>query len=615
MGWSMDQVAEEMARRRLAQNPIIERMIDVRDRNNGDVVIPVPETDDDIPMSSLAPLLIADAIEFPATMASQVAPNISVPALTPGKMTGVRSVDYASRRRKALAWTWEKSWWDLLIGRMYRHLAGYATSALVVELDQKLKRPVITLRDPLCAYPEPKAPEDLSLPCNVGFIKSVSIDALHRVYPETKDLIPRGAAFATSTGLEGEMWDLVEWMDDDEIVIGLLGARDAWRSWTSEPLRWCRELRRYPNILGRCPAIVPRKVTLDRIISQLSNLTGHADIIAKLVYLDIRATEDSIFPSRYVLAKSGQAPRLVDGEWHDGASGEMNIVLDADAVGNLPGTPDPNNKQTIDRIERNMRVSSGLVPQAGGETYGALRTGRGIDALMGAALDPKTAELHHVAERYLSVANELALIGFRKMWPSRSYSVGSELDPGSVEFIPEEHIERDRDGELYVENAVHYPIPGMDDVNATQVIGQMQGTNLISAYGARRMHPHVRDPEGEERQILVEQLDQMALAALGQRATTGGIPPEDMAAITEEVLKGNRLNTAVLNVNKAASERQAAVPPAPAPDQIAAPEAMPGLGMPGEGAGQGSGMPPPVQPPPQGVDNLNQLVTAMKAQR
>lgn len=611
MTWSMMAIAEEMARRRLAQSPLIDRMIEVRDRTNGDVVIPVPETDDDIPMESLAPLLIADAIEFPATMAAQVAPNLSVPSLTPGKMTGVRSIDYASRRRKALAWSWEKSWWDLLIGRFYRHLAGYAVSALVVDLDMENRHPRLTLRDPLTAYPEPKAAEDLTLPCNVGFIKSLSVDAVHKLYPEARELVVRGGSFATADNGEGEMWDVVEWMDHEETVIGLLGPRNQWRSWTSEPLRWSMELMRVPNIFGRCPAVIPRKVTLDRVVSQLSNLTGHADIIAKLMYLDIRATEKSIFPDKYVIAKTGQNPRLSDGEWHDGETGEMNIVMDADAIGELRGTPDPNNKMTMDRIERNMRVSSGLVPQAGGETYGALRTGRGIDALMGAALDPKTAEMHRVAERYFSAANELILLGFRRMWPRKVYSVGSELDPGSVEFKPEEHVETGPDGKLFLENRVHYPIPGMDDINATQVIGQMQGTGLISSYGARRMHPHVRDPEGEERQILVEQLQSMTLAALGQRAAAGGVPPEDMAALMEEVQKTGDLTKAIIAVNQAASERQAAMPPAPGPEQMAAPEAMPGLAMPGEGAEMGGGA--PIEPPPPGIDNLNALVSAMQA--
>lgn len=604
-------IAEEMARRRLSQNPVIERMIEVRDRNNGDVVVPVPDTDDDIPLGDLTPLLIAEAIEFPATYAAQAAPNIQVPALVAGRLTGVRSTDYASRRRKALHYAWDKSWWELLVGRMYRHLAAYATSALVVELDMDLKMPRLTCRDPLQAYPEPKAAEDLSMPLNVGFIQSHSLDWLHAMFPETRDLLPRGAGFATANTGEGELWDVVEWMDADEIVIGVLGPRDLYNSWVAEPIRWCRELRRYPNVLGRCPAVIPRKVTLDRVISQLSNLTGHVDLMAKLMYLDIRATERSIFPDKYVIAKTGQNPRLVSGKWLEGETGEINLVTDAEAIGELRGTPDPNNKMTMDRLERNVRVSSGLVPQAGGETYGALRTGRGIDSLMGAALDPKTAELHHVAERYLTEANELILLGYRNMWPKRTYVVSSPLDPGAVEFEPGKHVETSPDGKPYLENRVAYPIPGMDDAMATQVIGQMMGTNLISAYDGRRMHPHIKDPEGTERQLLVEQLEQMTLAALGQRATAGGIPPEDMGALIARVREGYPIDQAIVLVNEEASARQAQVPPAPAPDQIAAPEAMPGLGVPGEGAGMG--MDTQIQPPPAGIDNLNALAAALQA--
>jgi hypothetical protein len=605
-------ICEEMARRRLSQDPVIQRMTEVRDRYNGDVVVPVPEVDDDLPLATLAPLLIAEAIEHPALYAAQMPPNITVPALTPGKMTGVRSTDYASRRRKALSYSWDKSWWDLLVGRVYRHLAGYATSAIVVELDMDRHLPIITARDPLMSYPEPKSPEDMSLPINVGFVQAHSRDWLHARYPETVDRYPPGPAFPTSGTGEGELWDIVEWMDADEIVMGVLGPRDAYNSWTSEPIRWAMELHRFPNVMGRCPAIIPRRVTLDRIIAQLSNLTGHVDLMAKLMYLDIRATEQAVFPSRYILAKQGQHPRLVDGVWHEGESGETNVIIDADAVGELRGTPDPNNKATIDRVERNMRVSTGLVPQAGGETYGALRTGRGIDSLLGAALDPRTAELHHVAERYFTEANELVLLGYRHMWPRRSYSVSSPLDPGAVEFTPSTHIETDHAGELFLENRVHYPIPGMDDINATQVIGQMVGANLVSLYDARRMHPHVRDPEGTERQLLVETLENLALGALGQRATTGGIPPTDLAEIIRLVREGHPIHKAIEIADEAASARQAAEPPAPPPGMMAAPEAMPGLAVPGEGAEAGMGG-PPISGPPEGLENLRSLAQALQA--
>ena len=577
---TMNEVAEEMANRRLALTPAIERMMSIRDRYNSDVVVPVPNTDDDVPYDALTPLLIADAVDHPALYASQAPPNIFVPALDPTKVSGVRSTDFAMRRRKALHYAWDKSWWELVLGRFYRHLAAYATSVLMVTIEGDLPR--IETRDPLAAYPEPKAPEDLTLPANVGFIKGVSLDWLHLHYPETRTFLPHGAGFAVADGGEGELWDVVEWIDEHDIVVGVLGPRDGNRSWVHEPVRWCYELSRYPNVLGRCTAVIPRRVTLDRVISQLSNLTGHVDLMAHLTYLDIRATERAVFPDRYVISKVGQNPRLVGGDWKDGSTGDVNMVIDADAIGELRGTPDPNNKITLDRLERAFRVSSGLIPQAGGETYGALRTGRGIDALMGAALDPRTTELHRIAERYLTEVNELLLTAYKIQYGARIFSVYSPLDPGAVEFVPNDHVERSN-GKLFVDNRVSYPIPGMDDINATQVIGQMMGAELISRADARRMHPHINDPEGTERRLMGEQIDQLIIAALVQRASTPpGIPPSDLGRIRELVDTGIPLWKAMTQADREAQERQAAVPPSPQ-----APEAMPGLANPGEGAEMG----------------------------
>jgi hypothetical protein len=608
--WKIEQVAEEIESRRLAQSPLIKRMIDIRDRYSGDVIVPAAAVDDDVPLSSLSPLLIADAVDGQADYASQAQPIISVPALDAASS---RSTDYASRRRKAVGAVWDESWMDLLLARMYRHLAGYATSAMMVELDHQLRMPRVVIRDPLSAYPEPKASEDLTLPANVGFVTSKSLGWLHANFPETKEKYPRGSGWP-STG--EELWDVVEWVDEDQILIGLLGPRNGYQTWQNEPMRWCMELSTLPNLIGRCPAVIFRLVTMDRIISQLANLIGHSDMIAMLTYLDIRATEKSIFPDRYIVGRAGQNPRIVSGSWEGGETGNTNIVIDAESIGELRGTPDPNNKQTLDRLERNLRVSSGLIPAQGGETYGALRTGRGIDSLMGAALDPRTTKLHRIGERYLSALNEIVLESFAKRWPERRYQVSFPHEPAVVEFIPGKHIETlngiaDSKGRpvLTVKARVSYPIPGMDDTNATVVIGQMLAAGLISQRDARRMHPHVLDPEGTERQVLVEQFEGLSMAGIGQRAQAGGIPPEDTARMVELAYEGKRLDEIIRVVNEEASARQAQQAPPAQPDQMMAPEAMPGLANPGEGAGMAP--PPQIQGPNDSMQNLSSLVSAL----
>jgi hypothetical protein len=612
-------IAEEMSNRRSAQSPLIERMIEVRDRYLGDVVVPVAEPDDELPLSNLTPLLIADAVEHPAMYATMASPTFTAPVVGVGK----RFSEYADRRRRACGTMWDESWMDLVLARFFRHLAGYAVSALVAEPDHELRMPRITTRDPLSSYPEPKAPEDLSPIANVGFVYGRSREWMLRRYPDVMASYDfRGSGFAFGYGTnETELWDVVEWIDADRTVMAVLGPRDSFgHSWTSDPTRWARLLAWEPNPLGRCYAVAPRVVTMDRIQSQLSNLIGHADLIAKLTYLDVRATEKSIYPDRFVLAKQGQAPRLLGGKWQGGETGETNIVLDADQIGELRGTPDPNAKMTLDRVERNFRVSSGLVPQTGGETYGALRTGRGIDSLMGAALDPRAAELHKIGARYLTEINDIAMGMWASRWPARTYMVAFPGEDEQVEFEPAKHIERIA-GRTTPQGRparatrvqVEWPIPGLDDANATVVIGQMLGAGLISQRRARHMHPHVRNPLGEEQRILVEQLESLAQVMLSQRAApNGGLTPLDVKVMIQAVMAGDSLVDALAKADEEASKRQAAQPPAPAEGQLAAPEAMPGLAMPGEGAEMGGGgMPPVIEEAPDAISNLNQLVSAM----
>jgi hypothetical protein len=95
--------------------------------------------------------------------------------------------------------------------------------------------------------------------------------------------------------------------------------------------------------------------------------------------LDIQATEKSIFPDLYVLAKQGQNPRLIgDGRWKAGYTGDINMVVDADSV--PVWAADPHNSQTIDRLGATT-TSAGVVPQQGA-SYGAC--GRaGIDSPWG----------------------------------------------------------------------------------------------------------------------------------------------------------------------------------------------------------------------------------------
>jgi hypothetical protein len=573
--------------RQANQSDLLRSMIEVKRRYNGEWILPYVAEADDAQLPSTTPSLIAQGIDFIGRQAASVMPQMHSPVVDPSKETGVRSREFAAIRRKVLGATHHKSRTKLHLRRGYRHLAGYATTALVVVPDFDCAMPRLELRDPLTAYPEPRAAEDLRPPSNVAFVFAKSVDWLRRNFPACHSTIP-------AETLGTDTWDMVEWVDEDVIVLGILGPRDVERRelGAAGVLGASMELARWPNPTGLCPAYLPAAVTLDRIVSQMAMLTGQVDLMNRLQALAIASGEKAIFRDRYIVGDSINVPRLVGGQWKDGRTGEVNIVLDAKQIGELAGTPDPNTQMMIDRLERNARIDSGLVPQAGGETYGALRTGRGIDSLMGAAVDPRIQEVQEVMEVALEHINTVMLESYKAYWPQRTYTLfsGRQADDAIVEFVPERHVET-------TENVVSYTIPGADVQGTTIQLGQLLGMKAISLHTLRSRHPYIDDPDGEATRVEEEFLEQAVLEGIANQAASGQLPVAYLAKIEKHRKRSPDIMTALLAAEEELKAEQAAVAPEPEPGQFASPEQMPGMAP-----GQAPPVPPTAgQLPPGGI--------------
>ena len=283
--YTFEDIVGIVRQRQEIQSPLIRRMLDVRDRYNGDYVIPIPSMDDEPVLPALTPALIAENIDAVAQRAASVLPFIGCPAIDPSKERGVRSREYADIRRRALASTWYQSKYKVKIRRAYRHLAGYATTCLVVTPDFHTGRPRIDVRDPLGVYAEPKAYEDYDPPSNCAFVHGKSGDWLRSRYPTSRS--ENGGPIQSDDNARQELWEVVEWIDADEIVIGILGPRynDSSRrdSFHSASI----ELSRSSNRAGIPCVVTPGRITLDKIASSISNVVGIVDLMAKMMALEI----------------------------------------------------------------------------------------------------------------------------------------------------------------------------------------------------------------------------------------------------------------------------------------------------------------------------------------
>ena len=93
--------------RRSERHPVLNAMFEIRDIVNGDVIVPLPEMDDaEKPMTAN---LIAEGIDQTAMRVASTMPNAIFPALDPRIEKGRRSIDWADKRRKAVAGWWKHS--------------------------------------------------------------------------------------------------------------------------------------------------------------------------------------------------------------------------------------------------------------------------------------------------------------------------------------------------------------------------------------------------------------------------------------------------------------------------------------------------------------------------
>lgn len=576
------------------RSPVLTKMEEIRNAYEADVVIPMPDVTDEPDMPNLTPSLITDVVDGLSMRAASVKPTVYSPAIEPYKEVGKRSKAYATDRRRILSATYHQNGWALLRRRYMRHLNAYDTASIFVEPDFVTGMPKIRVRDPLQTYPEERALETMEAPEYVAFITRYSGDYLRARFPSVRAETGGPIASVDTT----ELWDVFEWVDSEQIRFGLLGPvqRDGNhvnRNFNYFGGPWMPLTDPMPNKAEMCLAVTPGAVSLHRIGTRLNALLENAKWQSKLLALDILAQEKAIFPDMYVLGTRGSAPRLMDGQWHDGREGEINIVTDAERIGTLSQMPDVRTSQMIDRLERNFRVSSGLSPMFGGETPGAaLRTGRALSQMADFAVDPRIQEIHEIDEVWMPKVNEAIFKCYTGWWGSKKYTMfsGWSGDRGQVTFVPEQHIET-------TDNTVTYAIPGADIIQITQVLGSMLGSETISAETFQRHHPWIEDPHAEQTRITDEKLEKGAINGLLQQVMSGQMPMAVFARIREKMKDGSvDVFGATVQVDEEIRKEQAAAQEAAMQEQMAmqqqmSPQAQMGLAAGPQAAAPGA-LPP-----------------------
>lgn len=611
-GVSWEYIYDTVAARRSRDSWMIRRMIEVRDRVNGDIVTPLPDVLGEpnvwAPMSSI----VSDAIEHNAMRAGSVPWTTYTPEATWGETSEARQLT----RRRALAAADKHANARNLARRAFRHLYGYGTYSMIVTPDLTWKnrlgdgglgRSRLELRDPLQTYAEARNADDMRPPLNCAYVYAKSREWIVRTwgaeFPEVGDMVRAAPSWC-------ELWDVVEWVDEDWCVVGILGPRVEQELFgaRSAALNIAgRELYRYPTTCnGLVPVAAPYRVTLDRAAGAVGHLLNLSDWVARLTALEVVAADKGVFPDLLLMSDDGVTPKLINGEWMSGRTGMPNLASGVKGAQLLHNQPNLATRQLIEALESNFANSAGMLPQYTGNTTGALRTGRGISTLAEIASDPRLQEMQETWAIGKEHTAKCQLEMEKARWPRRKFVVFSGFGPDQdlVTYVPGDDFDT-------TEVAVGYPFPGVDMAQLTVMLPQLNGAKMLSRQSAMEAHPLIFDAELEEGRIRAESLEdvifQTLLAAAQQPAAAGQPSVTDLLGIAEMLEEHGDLTRAMRDWQTKVQAAQAAV--APPPDQ-AAPEAMPGMMTPGQSEAP-MGAPP--QAPPGAQEGFPAMLQALMA--
>ena len=566
---SFESIIKMWKARRNDQGPWMDKMRDVQDVYNGDVVIPLPQMDRT--EKTWIANLLQQGLDQTAQRIASTVPDVRFLPEKPGFKQYEKAAD--ERRMAVLAW-WTDNKMTLKMRRRARFLIGYGSTPVMIRPGKE--GPLWQIRNPLSSFPAPTHdPDEMTPPdCIFAFKRSYSWINMH--FPNLAPLL------RDSDKGPDKSYDILEYVDDEEHVLGAVGSGKPEWEWDDGRLD-AVELLRLPNRAGVCPVVVPGRITLDRPQGQFDGMVGVYQLQARLMALEVIAVEKGIFPDTYLVSRPNEIAAFIDGPY-DGRTGKVNVVKGGD-IKDVNTNPGFQTNPTIDRLERAQRLTAGIPTDVTGEAGTNIRTGRRSEVLLSAVLDFPVQEAQEILSESLNEENKRA-IAIDKAYFNKDKSFYVTLAGKQItgSYKPSDLFKSDV-------HYVRYPHMGSDANSLIVGIGQRIGIGEMSKHTARQIDPMIEDPEREKDMVTAEALEQALLASVQQMASAGQLPPSDVASLIQYVSTNQmELAQAVIKVQADAQARQAAQVPA------GAPEAQPGIAAPGAGAEQPTAAPAAAQP-------------------
>lgn len=592
------------------------RMRDINEIINGDKDVPLSELGAKV--KAAIPNIPRSGLEAQAIRIASTVPDVIFPALKPNIEASI--ADARFRREVLKDWHTENQL-GLKLRKLARWLKGYGSAPLLAMPNPDGDYPLMDLRSPLNTYPSITPSGSNITPDSAIFTYAQRYDTLVAQFPSVMGMIKKPRDVAGNTTFQ-----LLEYIDAEQYCLAILsndslsttdlsnlnqfGTDPSKRMKTQGGLSGTHDIAFLkpptPNTAGICWAVIPGLISLDRVQGAFDNVVGMYENMARKMALEDIAIERSVLPEIWIEQNAGE---VVDYDAADARKGKVGVVKG----GRIQVfRPDPSSLslQSMDRIERAMRIDTGTPPQLGGEATTNVRTGRLNDSLVGAAIDFDIQEAQEILAEAIHQwdIRAIAIQKATKRGKTISFS-----PPSRGVSVPKSYVPTDLfDSPAATKHLVRYAVAGTDLANLA--IGGLQrvGAYELSHRSFMENDPWVIDPEYETNQIIYEQLIQATLSSIEQQVASGQFPVTSLVSLIQKFQGNKDLIVAFGEVQAELQQLQASQAPPTDPSL-----AQPGVNAPTAG-GQAQPSPDnsPIAAAPPGLSNLLSTLTASRlAQR
>lgn len=479
---------------------------------SGETIIPLPDMDADATPS--VPNLLQTGVDQMAGRVASVTPEVW---FSPDKDNRTAKRKAETRRKVVTGW-WQTDSVPTKLKYRARNLLAYSMAPVTVGFNPRTGYPTWQVRDPMQTYPNPDTLAGKVTPNDVIFAYKRSLGWLRKNGYGAVDGMMRSRAEPDT------MVTLLEYVDCYSTTLLAYVEGDAGWQAHAKALR----LEHITHPYEVMTATNPSRISLEQS-GQFDGMVGMYYQQAKLMALEVIAVEKGIFPDTYLEGRQGEIPKFVAGPF-DGRTGEVNIVSGGTVRSEAP-QPGYLTNGTIDRLERNQRITAGIPAEFGGESPTNVRTGRRGDAVISATIDFPVAEAQEVLALALRDENKAAMALARHysgLTPTTIY-VGTGNTKSAVTYEAAKVFDETND------HVVSFPISGAD-LNGMMIgMGQRVGMGIMSKRSAAQMDPYISDAEAEHDNIIAEGLEQALMSGLQQQAAAGQIPPLVLARVMDLV--------------------------------------------------------------------------------